>query len=244
VQGHTPTTLCTGEDEIPLISKLPDSPVPPDGIEEPGAPRKTHDFNVDTDLGLCYPYVLHPEVRSLEVELYFQPSGTLKLEQFQFNAAAHFHGVSHSQGVGARFPYVNSCLESGKAPISGFELVRINSSAQAHCVTCRCKLTQVPLGVSCILLTFSSQMLNALKTLNIAVFMPHPRRGRLRIAHKGVDREALSRILMQAKMDGGTLTALALVQSCGWWHIYSFQSFFDNLSSEDFIRSACRPRTV
>lgn len=215
----------------------PTRPKPPDNEE-------VNDCNQDIDLGACYPYVLDPQVRALEAEIYLQPSSRVPPEHFQFSAAAHFHGVSHSQGVVTRFPYVSSSVESGRAPFGGFELVRIDATSDTYCVLCRCKLTQVPLGVSCILLTISCEMLNELKSLYVAVLRPHPHRGRIRIAHKHVVRAALSPILEQAKMDGGTLTVMALVQNCGWWHIYSFQSLFEHMSAEKFISDACCPRRV
>lgn len=222
---------------MPLLKSLPEPPPPPEGT-------RPHDSHQDTDLTSCYPYVVNPEIRSLDVEVHFQPSSTVPLQDFHVQAAAHFHGVSHSQGTTTRFPYVDSCVENARAPVRGLQLMRVNAGPAAHCVSCRCKLTQVPLGVSCILLTLSCYQLNALKSMRVDVFKPHPEHGRYRFAHKQVDRDALARILTQAQMDGGTLTVMALVQNCGWWHIYSFQSFFDNQTASDFIMSACRPRTV
>jgi hypothetical protein len=225
-------------DTAPLLRELPLASVPPEG--EP------HNSSIDTKLDECHPYVISPAIRTLDVDLFFQPSSAIPLDSLQLQVSAHFHGVSHAGGPSApaRFPYVSSCIENAQSPVKCLDLKRIQVEGHVHGVACRCELNRVPLGVSCILLTVSSAQLNHVKSIMLSVLKMNHDRGRVQIAHKRITRENLGTILAQAQRDKGTVTLAALVMNAGWWHIYSFQSFFANASADDFIQRSCYPRRV
>jgi hypothetical protein len=220
---------------VPLVKVLPDASLAPEG--EP------HDVHVDTDLTDCRPYVLSPTVHTLDVDILVEPSSSVALRDLNVQVAAHFHGVSHSHG--ARYPYVNSVVENNGSPVTGVALLRNNQQGNnmQHCMYARCKLLRIPLGVSCMLLTISSEQLNAIKSMQVNILKLN-RQGRTPIGHKLITREAIATILQQAKRDGGTLTLATLVMNCGWWHIYTFQSFFHHADVSEFIKLGCYPKGV
>ena len=225
-------------DPAEILRELPAASQPPEG--EP------HDSRIDTDLTDCHPYIISPAIKTLDLDFFFHPSSTIQLDQLKLEVSAHLHGVSHAGGPAApaRFPYVSSCVENAQSPLRCLDLKRIPADGNAHCTSCRIELNRMPLGVSAVTLTISGEKLNALRSIMVQALKLRAQQGRTQIGHKTIGRDAVAKVLQQVERDGGTLTLAAVVMNCGWWHLYTSQSFFVNPSAQDFIERACYPRQV
>ena len=227
---------CNAGYRAPPLKRLPPASRAPLG--EP------HDLNVVTDLAALRtpPYILDPAAHHIDMDVVVEPSSRVPLEDLKVEVAAHFHGVSHSQG--SRCPYYNSVIENHRSPVSGVEVTRENSiEAGKHCVFTRCDLLRVPLGVASVLLTISSESLSSIKTLRLDAFRMR-RVDRQHIATKLITRDDIGKCLSQAQCNGGTLTVAALAMNCGWWHIHTYNSYFKHTDATAFIRGSCAPLPV
>lgn len=232
---HQPGKCCAGYSAPPLKS-LPQPSRPPEG--EP------HDVSTDIDLGLMpnRPYIVSPSAHIIDIDIVLQPYSNVALEELPVEVSAHFHGVSHSQGP--RCPYYNSLVEDHSSPVPGVSLKRDNGIHPGHiCVYARCDLLRIPLGISCVLLTISSEKLSHIKNARIDIYRMRLH-DRQKIAHKIMTRDDIGKSLSAAQANGGTLTMAALVMNCGWWHVHTYNTYFKHTSATEFIHGSCVPLQV
>ena len=185
-------------------------------------------------------------MRTVDLDFLFYPSQQIRLDQLAVEVSAHFHGVSHPSPEVVRHPYATTVLEGQQSRIRFISVTRCaESQGQAHWVSCRLELMRVPLGISCVTFTVSGERLDLCRAITLSVFKPLDQgANRFQIGHKSISEADINRTLSSAQQAGGTMTLAAIAMNCGWWHLYSSQSFFVNTSADDFMRKACYPRPV